>query len=212
MDFILHPNTRTLQVLDEEATGSCRTGGAGGSAPFVSRVQQCFAVRPAADGLLDVARAAFCRVTEAVHEAAERTASESKLPGLKVSYSARRGFHLTLPAAAVTAAAAGSLENFASAAGAAGGAGGRGRGRGRGGYPAPSGLVQGSGPPPQLRLPPGLLLVERRARGALLLTSHELNALNARLRDAANDCLLLTRQVGPLGTGMQPAAGGQRAS
>ena len=32
--------------------------------------------------------------------------------------------------------------------------------------------------------------------GTLVLTSHELNALNSRLREAVADCLLLTRQVG----------------
>lgn len=35
--------------------------------PFISRTQQCFAVQNGADGLLDVARATFCRLTEEVH-------------------------------------------------------------------------------------------------------------------------------------------------
>jgi DNA mismatch repair protein MSH4 len=39
--------------------------------------------------------------------------------------------------------------------------------------------------------------VALEARGAreLACTTHELNALNARLKDAANDCMLLTEQV-----------------
>jgi hypothetical protein len=45
------------------------------------------------------------------------------------------------------------------------------------------------------QLPAELLLLERAGRSALLLTSHKLNALNSRLRDAANDCLLLTQAV-----------------
>ena len=39
------------------------------------------------------------------------------------------------------------------------------------------------------------LPLEKRGRAALLFTSHELNALNARLRDAAHDCLVLAEKV-----------------
>lgn len=34
---------------------------------FLNRTQQCFAVRNGRDGLLDVARATFCRITEEIH-------------------------------------------------------------------------------------------------------------------------------------------------
>lgn len=34
---------------------------------FISRTQHCFAVRNGADGLLDIARATFCRLTEEIH-------------------------------------------------------------------------------------------------------------------------------------------------
>ena len=39
------------------------------------------------------------------------------------------------------------------------------------------------------------LPLEKRGRSSLLFTTHELNALNARLRDAAHDCLVLTEKV-----------------
>ena len=65
------------QVLDSEASTS--------KAPFMSRIQQCFAVRPEADGLLDLARNSFCRVTEAVHDLAQQYAERYSLPALKVS-------------------------------------------------------------------------------------------------------------------------------
>lgn len=43
--------------------------------------------------------------------------------------------------------------------------------------------------------PRGFLVLEQRGRGQLLATTHELNALNARLRDAAGDAIMLTQQV-----------------
>lgn len=49
-------------------------------AAFLSRIQACFAIRTAAVGpdgpLLDAARTSFCRLTEAVHELADRHAGE----------------------------------------------------------------------------------------------------------------------------------------
>ncbi len=39
------------------------------------------------------------------------------------------------------------------------------------------------------------LVLEKRKHCTLSCTTHELNALNARLRDAANDCMVLTDQV-----------------
>ncbi len=45
------------------------------------------------------------------------------------------------------------------------------------------------------------IVLEKRKRGAVCCTTHELNALNARLRDAAHDCMLLTEQVPELGLG-----------
>ena len=45
-------------------------------------------------------------------------------------------------------------------------------------------------------LPASWLPLEGKARGSVSATTHELNALNSRLKDASNDCLLLTEQVG----------------
>lgn len=39
-------------------------------------------------------------------------------------------------------------------------------------------------------------MLEERGRGAVLATTHELSALNARLRDAAADAITLTQQAG----------------
>ncbi|KAG2485478.1 hypothetical protein HYH03_015753 [Edaphochlamys debaryana] len=205
------------QLLDLEATtaGGAFGGGGGRGGAFVSRVQQCFAVRQeaaeAADGLLGLARASLCRLTEAVYDLGARLAEEQGLPGLRMAYTARRGFYLTLPASAdrggidldaapgpaasAHTAAPPTPASSASSVTRGGGAG-PARGTGAGGGPS-------RGPP--RALPACLMLLERRGRGPLALTCHELNALNARLRDATGDCLLLTR--GLLEGVVQKAAG-----
>ena len=92
---------------------------------------------------------------------------------LQLQYSARRTFCLLLPTGK--------------------------QGRGGGAGPAADGhgtQHHQQQPLPALpQLPAELLLLERSGRSAALLTSHKLNALNSRLRDAANDCLLLTQAV-----------------
>lgn len=49
---------------------------------FLNRTQQCFAVKSGADGLLDVARATFCSLTEEIH-ALVATYRESICPDIK---------------------------------------------------------------------------------------------------------------------------------
>lgn len=49
-------------VLDEDVVSS--------RAPFISRTQQCFAVKTGSDGFLDIARANFCRISEDIHKLA----------------------------------------------------------------------------------------------------------------------------------------------
>ena len=44
-------------------------------------------------------------------------------------------------------------------------------------------------------LPRAFIQLETRNRHSMDCTSHELNALNSRLKDAANDCMVLTEQV-----------------
>lgn len=39
------------------------------------------------------------------------------------------------------------------------------------------------------------MALEARGTREVACTTHELNALNSRLKDAANDCMLLTEQV-----------------
>ena len=49
-------------VLDEDVQSS--------RAPFVSRMQQCFAVKTGRDSFLDLARDNFCRISEDIHKLA----------------------------------------------------------------------------------------------------------------------------------------------
>jgi len=64
-------------------------------------------------------------------------------------------------------------------------------------------LLFATTPPPTHPLPTcatdnrSFLPLEKRSRTSLLFTTHELNALNARLRDAAHDCLVLTEKASP---------------
>ncbi|GIL96406.1 hypothetical protein Vretimale_2249, partial [Volvox reticuliferus] len=189
---------RVDEVLDEDATG------ASSRAPFISRIQQCFAIRAEAapGGLLEMARGSLCRLTESVHGLGARYAQEMELPGLKISYNSRKGFYLTLPPPGGTGKGSG-------------GGGGRKATRGReraadasaGGHEAagtayrttPNATAPAVGGDTSVgaaaQLAPQLMVLERRGNGALLLTTHELNALNTRLRDATFDCLLLTRQL-----------------
>ena len=52
-------------------------------AAFVNRTQQCFAVKAPVDGFLGLSRANFCRLTEQVHQQAEKYRVDDNLPGLK---------------------------------------------------------------------------------------------------------------------------------
>lgn len=47
-------------------------------------------------------------------------------------------------------------------------------------------------------LPSSWVLLESKARGSVSATTHEVTALNSRLKDATNDCLILTEEVGSL--------------
>lgn len=51
---------------------------------FINRTQQCFAVKSGVDGILDLARSTFCRVTEQVHELVDKYKTEYGLDALKV--------------------------------------------------------------------------------------------------------------------------------
>ena len=51
---------------------------------FINKTQQCFAVRSGVDGILDLARSTFCRVTEQVHELVDKYKTEHGFEALKV--------------------------------------------------------------------------------------------------------------------------------
>lgn len=136
-------------------------------------------------------------VCNQVHELADHLRQQHNLPGMRVHYAAKRGFYFSL--------------------GPPGG--GRKNGRGHGGsdvrkhprhlengrdeepselQPAATARDQGGGGSQggrsQPRVPPGFLVLQHTGRAAHVTTS-ELNALNARLRDASNDCIVLTEQA-----------------
>ena len=62
-------------VLDEDVQSS--------KTPFVSRMQQCFAVKTGRDSFLDLARANFCRISEDIHKLAAACSEQFSL-NLKV--------------------------------------------------------------------------------------------------------------------------------
>lgn len=66
--------------------------------------------------------------------------------------------------------------------------------------PKPGAKQQGDGEAAQ-QLPLGFIQVEAgRSRTTVSCTTPALNALNARLKDAASDCLILTQQACKLAT------------
>lgn len=122
----------------------------------------------------------------------------------QVSYNSRKGFYLTLPAPAVGGGGGrrsrrgrtrADNRDSTAAAGAAtpSDAGGWRSGPAEAGYPVETATAVEAG-----ILPSGLMLLERRENGSLSLTTHELNALNARLLDSVCDCLTLTQRVSAL--------------
>ncbi|KAG0569175.1 hypothetical protein KC19_6G071100 [Ceratodon purpureus] len=80
---------RIEEVINEDIAHS--------RALFVSRTQQCFAVKSGIDGYLDVAREVFCSTSEAIHELARRYREEFNLPNLKMPFNNNRGFYISFP-------------------------------------------------------------------------------------------------------------------
>ncbi|KAJ7952529.1 DNA mismatch repair protein MSH4 [Quillaja saponaria] len=85
-DFI---RKRIGEVIDEDILHA--------RVPFVSRTQQCFAVKAGIDGLLDIARRSFCDTSEAIHNLANKYREDFKLPNLKLSFKNREGFYFSIP-------------------------------------------------------------------------------------------------------------------
>lgn len=132
-----------------------------------------------------------------VHELAEQLRAQHSLPDLRVCYTGKRGFYLHVggnggggrrgkhPREMMEEEQEGGsreedghTEAAPQASTQQGGGGGWGRGGGGG-----------------ARLPPGFSVLQQTARGMQASTA-ELGALNSRLRDSSNDCLVLTEQVG----------------
>ncbi len=142
-----------------------------------------------------------------VHHLAGRMCEQHGLPDMQVRYTAKRGFFFQL----------GSSAGGGRGRGSCGGQAGRGDGRrnhprdlleeeeesaeteaeGHSGPGQDGGCGHGMGGPQQQQtgaVPPGFSVLQRTRR-AVQVTNPELNALNVRLRDASNDCLVLTEQV-----------------
>eukprot|EP00884_Botryococcus_braunii_P005264 jgi/Botrbrau1/14739/Bobra.0108s0083.2 len=123
---------------------------------FMNQVQQCFAVKSGQDGLLDLARETFQRLSEEIYSLLPVYRENFDLPTLQLSFTARREFFFLAP---------------------------------RPGYKARDGSINGD-------LPRQFLHLEQKPKGKqVACTTLELNALNARLKDATNDCMQLTYQV-----------------
>ena len=174
---------------------------------FLNRTQQCFALKSGMIPLLDVARTAFCTATEAVHEHASALREEHDMHDLKVQYTARRGFYFAIPVAQKKKKKRGDGggdddeddDEDEVSLGAEQQQGeddeypyhrGNGGMRGRSGKKRKTTAAAGQ----QLQLPSVFCLLQRNAH-TVQCTTDELNALNARLRDAANDCLCLTEEA-----------------
>eukprot|EP00899_Mesostigma_viride_P011694 jgi/Mesvir1/20525/Mv12403-RA.1 len=66
---------------------------------FVSRTQQCFAVRAGVDGFLDMARTVFSESSEAALSLCKDYRVKFSLPSLKMPYSNARGFYISIAVA-----------------------------------------------------------------------------------------------------------------
>ena len=77
-------------AIEDDATATTQA--------FQARVQCVYAVRPGADGLLDLARQLFTETTEQVHETVAKYRAEYELRTLKMPYNQKRGFFITVSA------------------------------------------------------------------------------------------------------------------
>jgi DNA mismatch repair protein MSH4 len=149
--------------------------------------------------MLEIARQVFCKTTEAIHEHAAEMRDQHELDGLKAKYTARRGFYFEIHIN--TSGGGGNGTNGAersssliteneeaSRVGSGGGFQG-GRKRGRGTTTIGTGGISSTS-----RLPSTFSVLGSNGR-VVQCTTDELNALNARLRDATNDCLCLTEEA-----------------
>lgn len=84
------------QVLDDNLCG-----GGGGKGGLNVQSQRCMAVRPGINTLLDVTRQAFLNVTEDVYALAQSYAEEYDMGSIKVAWSAKRGYHISVKVGAV---------------------------------------------------------------------------------------------------------------
>jgi len=177
---------------------------------FLNRAQQCFALRSETIPMLDIARQVFCKTTEAIHEHAAEMRDQHDLDGLKAKYTARRGFYFeihinhsggggnkrggndagTYNNVERSSSFIGEGEEASRGGGGSGGGGFQaGRKRGRGTTDAKTGGISSTS-----RVPSTFSILSSNGR-VVQCTTDELNALNARLRDATNDCLCLTEEA-----------------
>mmetsp|Transcript_42797 Transcript_42797/g.107121 ORF Transcript_42797/g.107121 Transcript_42797/m.107121 type:complete len:876 (+) Transcript_42797:142-2769(+) len=84
--------TEIDKVLDDSFMG----GGGGGGKTLNVQAQRCMAVRPGLDTLLDVARQTFQHVQQEVYALAQSYAEEYEMGSIKVAWSSRRGYHLSI--------------------------------------------------------------------------------------------------------------------
>ena len=127
-------------TLDENAQSS--------KLPFVNKTQHCFAVACGVDGFLDVARKVLIETTDAIYKLFDQY-KEMFNCDVKLSYTSRRGFYLTMPRD-----------------------------------------LDSDDLPEEI----DLTLLDRKGKYSHYCTQ-EIASMNMRLKDAMNDCYLLTEKV-----------------
>ncbi|CAM6083505.1 unnamed protein product [Calypogeia fissa] len=68
-----------------------------GRSSFIAKTNQFSAVKSGVDGFLDVARTTFNNTSDAIHKLCSNYREELQLPKLRLLYSNRHGFYLSLP-------------------------------------------------------------------------------------------------------------------
>eukprot|EP00758_Cryptobia_borreli_P018791 Tbor_TRINITY_DN7475_c0_g1::TRINITY_DN7475_c0_g1_i1::g.14524::m.14524/K08740/MSH4; DNA mismatch repair protein MSH4 len=92
MDLLIH---EIEEAIDSDiVTATSRHDGRKASGAML-QVQQCFAIRSAFNGLLDITRKKFSDILESVFKSAEVLKERMNIPSLKVAYVAKSGYYLT---------------------------------------------------------------------------------------------------------------------
>jgi len=90
------PRIAAIRAEIDKVLDDTHVSGGGGGKTLNVQAQRCMAVRPGLDTLLDVARQTFQHVSQEVYSLAQSYAEEYEIGSIKVAWSARRGYHLSI--------------------------------------------------------------------------------------------------------------------